>query len=129
MRRRGRRHTVYPIQAGCFHKAASGLCKVVTQDGARSHQGECLTGSAAPNGQDHLQMVIFLLEMHQGPESPLNAVARRCGICPLIAKLPKQVSWNRQPWKMASEQTYKHPSVGHDVGKGIVNTVDAAVVE
>ena len=49
--------------------------------------GKVSADSAAAHGQDDLQMLILLLEVHQRPKPALHAVTGRSRVRPLVTEL------------------------------------------
>lgn len=62
--------TVYPIQTGGFHQAPGGAGKIVPEHGARRDGGEHLARLDPADGEDHSQVRVLLLEVHQRAKAP-----------------------------------------------------------
>lgn len=77
--------TVYPVQTGGFHQAPSGPGKIVPEHGTRRDRGEHLARLDPADGEDHSQVRVLLLEVHQRAKPPRHAITGRPGIGVFVA--------------------------------------------
>ena len=122
--------TVDAVQTRGLDETAGRTGKVIPKRSVGCNDGIHLGRGRAADGQDYLEMRILLLQVHQRPQAALNAVHRSPRVSPFVAQLDaaRRVSEGRA-LRHTKTSTHKHTAIWRNAGIGVVDMVDATVIE